>query len=81
MRDIHYEILYAVPLTDIVGLMSVNKEFLSIIYELLPLKLRISGVFSYLKKNTIFPKVKNNKRINVFLKKYRNREDEPLILF
>lgn len=48
--------------------------------ELLVIKIKMIAFIKYLKNNTIFPIVIKLKKINVFTGKYRNREEEPILL-
>jgi len=80
MEDIYYTILSKLNLEDIVKLKNVSKLFYKIVEELVILKIKMKGFVNYLKRTTIFPIVKELKRINVFTKNYRNRENEPILL-
>jgi hypothetical protein len=80
MEDIYYTILTKLNLEELVRLESVSQLFYKIIEELVILKIKMKGFMNYLKKTTIFPIVVKLKRINVFTKKYRNRENEPILL-
>ena len=80
MEDIYYTILSKLNLEDLVKLENVSKLFYKIVEELVILKIKMKGFVNYLKRNTIFPIVIKLKRINVFTKNYRNRENEPILL-
>ena len=80
MEDIYYTILSKLKLEELIKLKNVSKLFCEIIEELIILKIKIKGFVNYLKKTTIFPIVIKLKRINVFTKTYRNRENEPILL-
>ena len=80
MEDIYYIILSKLNLEDLVKLENVSKMFYKIIEELVILKIKMKGFMNYLKKTTIFPIIIKLKRINVFTKMYRNRENEPILL-
>jgi hypothetical protein len=81
MNDIYELIFTNMTLKELKRYICLNSEFYDIIYRLIYYKIKMSGFLRYLYNNTIFPKIKNNKIINVFNKKYRNRENEPIILF
>jgi len=80
MEDIYYTILSKLSLEDLVKLENVSKLFYKIIEELVILKIKTKGFVNYLKRTTIFPRVIKLKKINVFTKSYRNRENEPILL-
>lgn len=80
MEDIYYTILSKLNLEEIMRLESVSHLFYKIIGEIIILKIKMKGFMNYLKKTTIFPIVVKLKRINVFTKNYRNRENEPILL-
>ena len=81
MEDIYYVILSKLNLEDLVKMEIVSKLFYKIIQELIVLKIKMKGFINYLKNTTIFPIVLKLKRINVFTKKYKNRENEPILLY
>jgi hypothetical protein len=81
MEDIYYMILAKLNLSDLVKLESVSSLFYNIIQELVVVKIKMKGFINYLKNNTIFPTIVKLKKINVFTKSYRNREEEPIIVF
>lgn len=80
MEDIYYTILSKLRLEELIRFESVSNLFYKIVGELVILKIKMKGFVNYLKKTTIFPVVIKLKRINMFTKKYRNREDEPILL-
>jgi len=80
MEDVYYVILSKLNLEDLVVLQTVSTLFYKIIQELIILKIKMKGFISYLKNTTIFPIVVKLKKINVFTKNYRNRENEPILL-
>jgi hypothetical protein len=81
MRDIYELILCNLGCNKLLRLQSVSKEWNHIIRCLIYYKIRIAGTFKYIKNNTIFPIIKNNRKINVLSCKYRNREEEPILIF
>ena len=80
MEDIYYTILSKLDMHTLIRLENVSIMFKKIIDELIILKIKMKGFINYLKNTTIFPIIVKLKRINVFTKKYRNREDEPILL-
>lgn len=80
MEDIYHIILSKLSLKELIKIESVSNLFYRIIQELIVLKVKMKGFMNYLKKTTIFPVVIKLKRINVFTKNYRNRENEPILL-
>ena len=80
MEDIYYTILSKLDMRTLIRLENVSIMFKKIINELIILKIKIKGFINYLKNTTIFPIIVKLKRINVFTKKYRNRENEPILL-
>jgi|TARA_R110002072_G_scaffold239311_4_gene397290 hypothetical protein len=81
MEDIYYIILSKLKIEELIKIESVCNMFLKIINELVAVKIRMKGFLNYLKTTTIFPSIVKLKRINVFTKKYKNREEEPILLF
>lgn len=81
MRDIYELILYNFKCSTLLEFQLVSKEWNDIVNYLIYYKIRMVGIFRYLKNNTIFPIVKNSRKINVFGGKYRNREEEPILIF
>lgn len=81
MEDIYYAILMKINMKDLIKLQNVSNSFKKIIEELLTIKIKMKGFINYLKKTTIFPIVIKLKKINVFTKKYRSREEEPILVF
>jgi hypothetical protein len=80
MEDIYYTILSKLDMHTLIRLENVSIMFKNIINELIILKIKMKGFINYLKNTTIFPIIVKLKRINVFTKKYRNRENEPILL-
>jgi hypothetical protein len=80
MEDIYYTILSKLDMHTLIRLENVSIMFKKIINELIILKIKMKGFINYLKNTTIFPIIVKLKRINVFTKKYRNRENEPILL-
>lgn len=80
MEDIYQVILSKLSCKELIKIESVSNLFYRIIQELIVLKVKMKGFMNYLKKTTIFPVVIKLKRINVFTKNYRNRENEPILL-
>ena len=80
MEDIYYTILSKLDMHTLIRLENVSIMFKKIIDELIILKIKMKGFINYLKNTTIFPIIVKLKRINVFTKKYRNRENEPILL-
>jgi hypothetical protein len=80
MEDIYQVILSKLSCEELIKIESVSNLFYRIIQELIVLKVKMKGFMNYLKKTTIFPVVIKLKRINVFTKNYRNRENEPILL-
>lgn len=81
MEDIYYAILMKINMKDLIKLQIVSNSFKKIIEELLTIKIKMKGFINYLKKTTIFPIVIKLKKINVFTKKHRSREEEPILVF
>ena len=81
MEDIYYAILMKINMKDLIKLQNVSNSFKKIIEELLTIKIKMKGFINYLKKTTIFPIVIKLKKINVFTKKHRSREEEPILVF
>lgn len=81
MEDIYYAILSNLSLKELIKIKIVSNMFLKIIDELVTIKIKMKGFLNYLKNTTIFPRIVRFKRINVFTKKHRNREEEPILLF
>lgn len=80
MEDIYHTILSKLSCEELIKIESVSNLFYRIIQKLIVLKVKMKGFMNYLKKTTIFPVVIKLKRINVFTKNYRNRENEPILL-
>lgn len=80
MEDIYYVILSKLSLGELLVLEPTCKIFSKIVQELLVIKIKMIAFIKYLKNNTIFPIVIKLKKINVFTGKYRNREEEPILL-
>jgi hypothetical protein len=80
MEDIYYTILSKLDMHTLIRLENVSIMFKKIINELIILKIKMKGFINYLKNTTIFPIIVKLKRINVFTKKYRNRENELILL-
>ena len=81
MRDVYELILYNLNCITLLKFQRVSKEWNDIVNYLIYYKIRMVGIFRYLKNNTIFPIVKNSRKINVFGGKHRNREEEPILIF
>lgn len=81
MDDVYYSILSKLNLNELIKLESVSSLFYNIIQELIVVKIKMKGFINYLKNNTIFPTIVKLKKINVFTKSYRNREEEPIVVF
>jgi len=81
MHDVYYEICEKLSLVDLLKCSILNKDFNKITWDILKIKIRAYGFIKYLKSTTIFPVIKGHKVINVFTKKYRNRENEIIMVF
>jgi hypothetical protein len=81
MHDVYCEICEKLSLVDLLKCSILNKDFNKIAWDILKIKIRAYGFINYLKSTTIFPVIKGNRVINVFTKKYRNRENEIIMLF
>ncbi len=81
MEDVYYVILAKLSLKELVDAQFISKTFQNLVNEILILKIKMKGFINHLKNNTIFPKIVKLKKINVFTKKYRNRENEPILRY
>jgi hypothetical protein len=81
MEDIYYIILSKLSLEQLIKLKIVCNMFLKIINDLIIFKIKMKGFLNYLKNTTIFPRIVKLKKINIFTKTRRNREEEPILLF
>lgn len=79
--DIYYLIFNNYNSKELFLIKNISKEFNIMITNLIINKIKLKAFFITIKNNTIFPKIINNKKINIFKKKNKNRENNEIILF